>query len=97
MTTSSVSGWRNDVRFRIDGLQLHYDGVGEFSSLHATAYQFATNGTRYWKVEVLEEIPGDKAEAYVYGETLPLTRKMAADIAERFVTGRKIPKRLEWR
>ena len=98
MATGSVSGWRNEVRFRIDGLQLHYDGIGEFSSLHATAYQVPTNECkRAWLVEVLEEIPGDKAEAYLYGETLPLTRKMAEDIAERFVTGKKIPKRLEWR
>ena len=97
MTHSSVSGWRNAIRFRIDGLQLHYDGVGEFSSLHATAFQFADNGERYWKVEVLEETPGDRAEAYTYGETLPLTRTMAVEIAKRFVTGRKIPKRLEWR
>lgn len=98
MATSSVSDWRHAVRWRIDGQQLHYDGIGELSSLHATAYQVPTNeGKRAWHVEVLEEIPGDKAEAYVYGQTLPLTRKMAVEIAERFVTGKKIPKRLEWR
>jgi len=98
MTTSSVSGWRNAVRWRIDGQQLHYDGIGELSSLHATAYQVPTNeGKRAWLVSVIEEIPDDKAVEYVYGETLPLTRKMAVEIAERFVTGKKIPKRLEWR
>ena len=38
-----------------------------------------------------------RAEAYTYGDTLPLTHKMATEIARRFVTGKKIPKRLEWR
>jgi hypothetical protein len=32
-----------------------------------------------------------------YGEAAPLTRKMALEIAQRFVDGKKIPKRLEWR
>ena len=93
----SVAEWRWDVRGRIDGKQFHYDGVGEFRALHATVFQHATNGKRYWKVEVLEEIPGDRAEAYTYGDTMPLTLKMAKEIAGRFVAGRKIPKRLEWR
>jgi hypothetical protein len=46
-----------------------------------------------------EHNPDSKSEyMYVtYGETSPLTHKMAVEIAKRFVTGRKIPKRLEWR
>lgn len=32
-----------------------------------------------------------------YGQRAPLTRKMALEIAQRFVDGKKIPKRLEWR
>ena len=32
-----------------------------------------------------------------YGQTAPLTSKMALEIAQRFVAGKKIPKRLEWR
>lgn len=32
-----------------------------------------------------------------YGESGSLTSKMAEEIATRFVAGRKIPKRLEWR
>jgi hypothetical protein len=93
-----VSDWRHAVRWRIDGPQLRYDGIGELSSLHATAYQVPTNeGKRAWLVSVIEEFFGDKAVEYVYGETLPLTRKMAVEVAERFVTGKKIPKRLEWR
>lgn len=97
MASSAVQDWRHDVRFRIDGQQYHYDGIGEHSSLHATVFQYPDNGKRYWKAEILTEMPGDRAEAYAFGDTLPLTLKMAQEIAERFVTGRKIPKRLEWR
>lgn len=97
MASGSFVEWRQDVRSRIDGLQLHYDGLGEFSSRHATAYQCACNRERLWKVEVLETSAGEAAEPYVYGDNMPLTRKMAVDIAKRFVTGRKIPKALEWR
>lgn len=46
-----------------------------------------------------EHNPNSKSEyqEVTYGATAPLTRKMAAEIAQRFVTGKKIPKRLEWR
>jgi hypothetical protein len=46
-----------------------------------------------------EHNPNSKSEyMYVtYGETSPLTHKMAVEIARRFVNGWKIPKRLEWR
>jgi len=36
-------------------------------------------------------------DGVIYGYTAPLTRKMALEIAQRFVDGKKIPKRLEWR
>ena len=98
MVSETVSDWRHGVRLRIDGQQWHYDGIGEHSRLHATAFQYSDDGKRYWKVEVLEESQdGSVAEAFTYGNTLPLTQKMAREIAGRFVTGRKIPKNLEWR
>lgn len=97
MTAQEVKDWRWDVRGRIDGQQFIYDGEGDFRSRHATVFQRATTGKRVWKVEVLEEIPGDRAEAYAYGDYMPLTLKMAKEIASRFISGRKIPKRLDWR
>lgn len=72
-----------------------YDGEGDLSFLHATVWRSPHGG---WKCEVLEESQDrSRAEAYTYGETLPLTVKMAREIATRFVAGKKIPKRLEWR
>jgi hypothetical protein len=98
MANDTVTDWRHAIRFRIDGQQFQYDGQGEFRALHATVFQYADDGKRYWKVEVLEESSDrSRAEAYTYGDTLPLTHKMATEIARRFVTGKKIPKRLEWR
>lgn len=91
-------GWRSEIRSRIDGWQYHFDGAGDKDRLHATVFQTSDNGKRCWKVAVLEENE-DRTEAveYTYGETLPLTYKMAKEIAVRFICGRKIPKRLEWR
>jgi hypothetical protein len=91
-------GWRSEIRSRIDGWQYHFDGEGDNHRRHATMFQTSCNGRRYWKVSVLE-ISGDRmdAEEFTYGETTPLTYKMAREIAVRFVSGRKIPKRLEWR
>ena len=94
---ATVEEWRHDVRWQIDGPLYGYDGIGDYRNLHATVIQTPHNGKRAWKVEVLEEVAGDKAEAYTYGETRPLTFKMAKEIATRFVAGRMIPKRLEWR
>jgi len=72
----------------------NYDGTGELDHLHATIVNLRDG----WQCEVLEESEDrTRAEPYTYGETLPLTEKMAREIAERFVTGKKIPKRLEWR
>lgn len=93
----TVVDWRRELRSRIDGWQYHLNGVGAKDFLHATVFQTPHNGRRAWKVEVLAVLQGDRAEAYTYGDTLPLTFKMAKEIAERFVAGRKIPKRLEWR
>jgi hypothetical protein len=74
---------------------LEYDGDGDLIRLHATIYCVPPRG---WRCEVLEEAADrSRAEAYTYGETFGLTLKMAQEIAGRFVTGRKIPKRLEWR
>lgn len=74
--------------------ELAYDGTGDMSHLHATVYRLL-NG---WRCEVLEEnADRSRAEAYTYGETMPLTVKMAKEIALRFVTGKQIPKRLERR
>jgi hypothetical protein len=74
---------------------LEYDGDGDLIRLHATIYGVPPRG---WRCEVLEESgDGSRAEAYTYGETAGLTLKMAKEIASRFVAGRKIPKRLEWR
>ena len=74
---------------------LEYDGEGDLQHLHATIYCVPPRG---WRCEVLEEAADrSRAEAYTYGETFGLTLKMAQEIASRFVTGRKIPKRLEWR
>lgn len=97
MGTASVSQWRFDVRGRIDGLQLHYDGIGAHQYRHATAYQTSRNGKRLWLVDVLEDTVHGDGDVYTYGQCLPLTRKMAVEIATRFVTGKTIPKRLEWR
>lgn len=94
---TAVEEWRHAVRWRIDGPQSWIDGIGDYRNLHATIFQTPHNGKRAWKVEVLEELEGDRAEAYTYGDNLPLTFKMAKEIAARFVTGKKIPKRLEWR
>jgi hypothetical protein len=46
-----------------------------------------------------EDNPSSKydRDETIYGQTAPLTRAMALEIAQRFVDGRKIPKRLEWR
>jgi hypothetical protein len=46
-----------------------------------------------------EHNPHSKSEyqEVTYGETAPLTVKMAKEIARRFVDGKKIPKRLSWR
>jgi hypothetical protein len=94
MSATQVEEWRSNVRFKCDGLQLHYDGLGKHSMLHATVWRRPQS----WAVEVLTEMDdGSRAEAYTFGDTYPLTQKMAREIAERFVTGRKIPKRLEWR
>jgi hypothetical protein len=74
---------------------LEYNGDGDLIRLHATMYCVPPRG---WRCEVLEEAADrSRAEAYTYGETAGLTLKMAQEIASRFVTGRKIPKRLEWR
>ena len=96
---ASVTEWRSGVRIRIDGWQYHFDGVGAKECLHATVFQTPCNdGGRAWKCAVLEESQDpSRAEAYTYGDTLPLTYKMAKEIAVRFVAGKKIPKRLEWR
>lgn len=73
-----------------------YDGEGDLSFLHATVWRSLLHGG--WKCEVLTEMrDGSRAEAYTYGEMAPLTYKMANEIATRFVAGRKIPTRLEWR
>jgi hypothetical protein len=95
--TIAVSDWRAHLRYKCDGLQLHYDGVGEHQYRHATAYQTSSNGRRWWLTEVLEDTIGGPAESYTYGQNQPMTSKMAREVAERFVTGRKIPKRLEGR
>jgi hypothetical protein len=97
MSVEAVQEWRRGVRGRIDGWQFLYDGTGEHRARHATAYQYSSNGRRMWKVDVLERCEGGGFDLYTYGHTLPLTRKMAEEIAKRFVTGKKIPKRLEWR
>jgi len=94
---SIVEDWRHAVRWKIDGPRYGYDGVGEHSALHAMIIQKYYNGKRLWRVEVMCEVTGDQAEAYTYGDNLPLTFRMATEIAERFVTGKKIPRRLEWR
>jgi len=93
----SVDDWRHSVRWKIDGPRYSYDGVGEHRGLHAIIIQKPRNGKRLWRVEVMYEVTGGPAEAYTYGDNLPLTFKMAEEIAERFVAGKKIPKRLEWR
>lgn len=93
----AADGWIDSGRWAIDGWQCHYDGTGEHSRLHAHVFPVPCDGRRTWRVEVLEETAGERAESYTYGDTLPLTLKMAKEIAVRFVSGRKIPKRLEWR
>lgn len=97
MTSATVNEWRSAVRSRIDGWQYHFDGTGQHATLHATVFQVPHNGRRAWAVEVMEDVVGERAEDHTYGRTCPLTFRMAREIARRFVTGRKIPKRLEWR
>jgi hypothetical protein len=45
----------------------------------------------------VEAYPDDRAVEYTYGDIDPLGKRMAEDAAERWVTGRKIPSKLEWR
>jgi hypothetical protein len=97
MANAAVLEWRRGARGQIDGLQLHYEGVGDNCRRYATAYQTSSNGRRLWKVDVFEREEGGGFDLGTYGHTMPLTRKMATEIATRFVQGLKIPKRLEWR
>lgn len=96
MSIDTVREWRWDIRHRIDGLQLYYEGIGEHQFLYATAYQTPCNGRRMWLVATRDS-RDEMGIEYTYGETMPLTRKMAEEVALRFVQGKKIPKRLEWR
>jgi hypothetical protein len=73
-----------------------YDGAGDLSHLHATIYAHDTWLGR-WLVDCVIDHTPERGESWTYGETLPLTRKMAEEIATKWVAGRKVPRHLEWR
>lgn len=84
------------MRVTAERSETFFDGEGDCTHLHATIYADPMRRNRY-RVECIADITGDRGEAWTYGETLPLTRKMADEIARRWCNGQKIPKRLEWR
>jgi hypothetical protein len=45
----------------------------------------------------MEDYPDGRAMEYTYGNIAPLGKRMAESAAERWVNGRKIPIKLEWR
>jgi len=94
---SSVDEWRDAVRWKIDGPLWGWEGIGKHRGRHALVIQTPHNGERAWLAEVREDVHGGMPEAYTYGRNMPLTFRMAKEIATRFVAGRTIPKRLEWR
>ena len=79
----------------------HYDGEGEHAHLHATISRRTVSRIDRDKsgflLQCVEEYPDDRAVEYTYGDIDPLGKRMAEDAAERWVTGRKIPSKLEWR
>jgi hypothetical protein len=94
MVIDSFEEHRQKTRSKIDGLQLWSNGPGR----HAIAYQTPYNdGQRRWLVDVLEKTSDGGFDLYTYGHNMPLTCKMAEEIVFRFVGGKQIPKRLEWR
>ena len=79
----------------------HYDGEGEHANLHATIYRHTVSRFDRDKsgflLQCVEEYQDGRAVQYTYGEIDPLGKRMAEDAAERWVTGRKIPRTLDWR
>jgi hypothetical protein len=72
------------------------DGLGEYAHLHARIYPHDAWLGR-WLVDCIIDHTPERGEGWTYGETMPLTRRMANAIAAKWVAGRKIPKDLEWR
>ena len=79
----------------------HYDGEGEHAHLHATISRRTVSRIDRDKsgflLQCVDEYPDARAVEYTYGDIDPLGKRMAEDAAERWVTGRKIPSKLEWR
>jgi hypothetical protein len=81
--------------------KVFYDGVGPLKNRHATVYK----GTAFvmgveksgYMVDCLVEFDDGTACSTVYGEVMPLTEKMADDVARRFIEILTIPRRLNWR
>ena len=86
---------------REPGGPTHYDGEGEHANLHATISRLTVaridRDKSGFLLQCVEEYPDGRAVEYTYGEIDPLGKRMAEDAAERWVTGRKIPSKLEWR
>jgi hypothetical protein len=78
-----------------------YDGVGEYAHLHAdiepVTVARATSDKSGFVLRCIREVSADRAVEYVYGEIDPLTRKMAENAAERWITGKAIPRTIEMR
>lgn len=89
------------MRITKDADETHYDGEGAHANLHATVSRIVVAridcDKAGFRLECLEEYPDGRAVLYTYGEIDPLGKRMAEDAAQRWVTGRKIPSRLEWR
>lgn len=73
-----------------------YDGIGDYSNLHATVYPHHSAHDRYC-VECIADISDSRGESWTYGETMPLTFRMAHEIAGLWCNGRKVPRKYEWR
>jgi hypothetical protein len=79
----------------------HYDGEGGHAHLHATVSRLTVSRFDRDKsgflLRCVEVYPDGRAVEYTYGNIDPLGKRMAESAAERWVNGRKIPNKLDWR
>lgn len=85
---------------REDGM-IFYDGDGDNANLHACIIPrtvMRLEGEKHgFAVHLTEEKGDGRAIQWSYGDIDPLTQRMAADLSERWVTGRKVPRKYERR
>jgi hypothetical protein len=70
--------------------------MGANSHLHATIFPHHSAHDRYC-VECIADISDSHGESWTYGQTMPLTFRMAHEIAGLWCNGRKVPRKYEWR